>query len=105
MIKLFVLRKVRGHRNEVVDNTKVSWNYWIKKLSEEVEELEEAVELNDKAKIMEEVLDILQVSIGMLYKLFKEGMIIEQGVHRHNKKLANRGCEVAAVIRFNVSKK
>lgn len=105
MIRLFVLRKVKGHRGEVVDNTKATWDYWKKKLREEVKEFEEAVELNDKSKIMEEVLDIIQVGIGMLYKLFREGTRIEQGIHRHNKKLVDRYCEVAADIKFHINRK
>ncbi|KZL88670.1 MazG nucleotide pyrophosphohydrolase domain-containing protein [Clostridium magnum] len=104
MVRLFVLKKVKGHDGKVIDNTKVTWEYWKKKLKEEVEELIEAIDLNDKTKIMEEVLDVIQVGVGMVYKLFKEGMIIEQGIHRHNKKLTNRWCEVAATIRLHITK-
>lgn len=103
--KLYALKKVTGHDGKEVDNTKVTWDYWNKKLVEEVKELIEAIDLKDKVKIMEETLDIIQVCIGMMAKLYKEGLTIENGIRRHNKKLSNRGCDVAAEIRFSVVRK
>lgn len=100
-----ILRKVTEHRGKKIDLSKLTWDDWKKKLNEEVDELVIALHSGNKKDIMEEVLDVVQVCIGILAKLFREGMVIEQGIHRHNKKLSNRGCEVAAEIKFNVNRK
>ena len=104
-LKLMVLRKLVNHKGEKIDNRTMTWDKWKETLLGEVKELCEALSSGNKKDIMEEVLDVIQVCIGMLAKLFREGMVIEQGIYRHNKKLIDRGCEACGEIRFNVSRK
>lgn len=104
-MKLIVLKKLIDHSGKKIDNSKMTWEDWRKKLLDESEELIEALHSKNKKDIMEETLDIIQICIGIIAKLFKEGIIIEQGIYRHNKKLCERGCEASAVIRFNVNKR
>ncbi|MFL0196426.1 MazG-like family protein [Clostridium sp. WILCCON 0269] len=104
-LKLMVLRKLIDKKGNKIDNRTMSWDGWKEKLLEEVDELCKALSSGNKKDIMEEVLDVIQVGIGILAKLFREGMVIEQGIHGHNKKLVDRGCEACAEIRFNVSRR
>lgn len=104
-MRLMILRKVVGHNKERIDTRNLNWDDWNKKLKEEVGELTEALHSRNKIDIMEEVLDVIQVSLGICAKLFKEGIIMENGIHKHNKKLINRGCEPSAVIKFTVNRK
>lgn len=100
-----ILRKVTQRNSNKVNLSKLTWDDWKKKLNEEVDELVVALHSGNKKDIMEEVLDVVQVCIGILAKLFKEGMVVEQGIHRHNKKLVNRGCEIAAEVKFDVNRR
>lgn len=99
------LRKLIDRRGNKIDNRKMTWNDWKKKLNEEVDELDAALCFKDKKDIMEETLDVIQICTGIMAKLYREGIIIEQGIHRHNKKLVDRGCEVSAEVKFNVNSK
>ena len=104
-LKLMVLRKLIDSKGNKIDNRTMTWENWKDKVLEEAGELCRALSSGNKKDIMEEVLDVIQVCIGMLAKLFREGMVIEQGIYRHNKKLIDRGCEACGEIRFNVSRK
>lgn len=103
-MKLPILRKVTQRNGKKVELSKLTWDDWGKKLNEEVLELQEALHLKNKAAIIEEVLDVSQVCIGILAKLFKEGMSINNGFFEHNKKLDERGCEVIAEVKVDVQK-
>ncbi|NFP92386.1 MazG nucleotide pyrophosphohydrolase domain-containing protein [Clostridium sporogenes] len=62
------------------------------KLQEEFKEVKEAILNKDKENTTEEILDIIQVSVGMLYtKVKTEGMDLEKELNRHNRKLLKRG--------------
>ncbi|WP_156876152.1 MazG-like family protein [Clostridium kluyveri] len=104
-LKLMVLRKLIDRKGNKIDNRTMSWEDWKDKVLEEAGELCEALSSGDKKKIMEEVLDVIQVGIGILAKLFRENFDIVQGFHRHNKKLVDRGCEACAEVNFNASRK
>ncbi|MFL0197306.1 MazG-like family protein [Clostridium sp. WILCCON 0269] len=104
-LKLMVLRKLIDRKGNKIDHRIMTWEEWKEKVLEEAGELCKALSSGNKKDIMEEVLDVIQVCIGILAKLFREGMVIEQGIHGHNKKLVDRGCEVSAEVRFNVSRR
>ncbi|NFM26134.1 nucleotide pyrophosphohydrolase, partial [Clostridium sporogenes] len=62
------------------------------KLQEEFKEVKEAIINGDKENTTEEILDIIQVSVGMLYtKVKTENMDLEKELNRHNRKLLKRG--------------
>lgn len=87
------------------DNSKCSFKYLRKKLREEVNELGEAIEEEDNTNIAAEVLDVVQVCIAILFKLFMSGVNIQDAVDKHNKKLLNRDWKPRAVIKINVNRK
>lgn len=74
------------------------------KLHEEVDELScELIKLvtekeETKRKIAEETLDVIQVCIGILDKLEKEGVNLREEVEKHNMKLLNRGWKYKGVV-------
>ncbi|UZQ49834.1 MazG-like family protein [Clostridium kluyveri] len=104
-LKLMILRKLIDKKGNKIDNRTMTWQDWKDKVLEESGELCEALSSGNKLDIMEEVLDVIQVGIGILAKLFRENFDIVQGFHRHNKKLVDRGCEACAEVNFNVSRK
>ena len=81
------------------------WNLHQSKLYEEFRELDNAIDEGDNIHIAEETLDVIQVAIGVLDKLHHEGIDVQQAIHRHNKKLINRGWKHKAVIKIHVNKK
>lgn len=101
-MKLMVLSK---NKKLGYDNSKWSLKDFLKKLKEEFGELEEAIGEGDNIHIAEEVLDVIQACVGMMYKLFKKGLDIEQLFHRHNKKLVNREWKYCAEIKIQVNKR
>lgn len=67
------------------------------KLREELGELEEALQRyqvtgsnDDREAVVAEVLDCIQVCLGMLDRLEQEGAQISQATHHHFMKLINR---------------
>ena len=100
-----VLRKLIDRKGNKIDNRTMTWEKWKDKVLEEAGELCEALSSGNKKDIMEEVLDVIQVGIGILAKLFREQIDIPQGFHRHNKKLVDRGCEACAEVGANVCRK
>ncbi|ABS34316.1 nucleotide pyrophosphohydrolase [Clostridium botulinum] len=62
------------------------------KLQEEFKEVRQAILNKDKENTTEEILDIIQVSVGMLYtKVKTENIDLEKELNRHNRKLLKRG--------------
>lgn len=89
----------------MVLDKKDKWKEHEKKISEESEELVEAIKEGNTEHIAEEALDNIQVSIGVLDKLYSEGVDIQDAVHMHNKKLVGRGWKHKAVVKVQVNKK
>lgn len=104
-IRMWALKRVTERNGNKIDTSKLTWNDWSKKLNEEVDELSIALHSKNKAAIEEEVMDVVQICIAIIVKLFKDGTIIEQIIRRHNKKLNDRGCEISAEIKFDVNRK
>lgn len=100
-LRMMILEKAVSH-NKSVNVRKLTYSEWQRKLSEECTELHESIGLHDKTKIAEEVLDVVQVCFGIIAKLVREGLLIDIMVHKHNKKLINRGCRESAVVNFSV---
>ncbi|GIW49183.1 MAG: hypothetical protein KatS3mg079_659 [Caloramator sp.] len=81
-----------------------SYTDMFSKLHEEVEEvsteiIKHATEKEDtKEKIAEETLDVIQVCIGILDKLEKEGIDIAKEIEKHNMKLLRRGWRYKEVV-------
>lgn len=90
----------------MVLDKKDSWKKHRDKVEEESTELVEAIKEKDPAHIAEEALDNIQVSIGVLDKLYCLGLIdIQQAIDKHNKKLVDRGWNHKAVVKVQVNKK
>lgn len=81
------------------------WGIHKAKIYEECLELVGAINKENKIQIIEEVLDIIQVSIGILDKIYHSGIDIQQAVYRHNSKLAKRGLDTKAIIKIQVDKR
>ena len=58
------------------------------KLDEEIEEVNNAIRLNDKENLIEELLDVIQCCYGIA---FTKGINLEEHIEKHNKKLLSRG--------------
>jgi NTP pyrophosphatase (non-canonical NTP hydrolase) len=82
------------------DNNKWSWADIGIKHIEESDELLEAIAEEDMRHIAEEVLDEIQVCVGILDKLEREGINIEQIFLRHNEKLVNREWKGKGVVKI-----
>jgi NTP pyrophosphatase (non-canonical NTP hydrolase) len=82
---------------------------WLQKLNEEVDELKynvmEAYSLEDvpggdtyylntgqRRNIVEELCDVIEVLYSMANQMGIDGDMIQQGIHKTNKKLRERGC-------------
>lgn len=86
------------------NNSKWSWRDISNKLDEEATELMVALHEQDKAHISEEALDVIQIAIGILDKLEREGVDINQEFLRHEKKLINRHWKPKGEIEIKVYK-
>ncbi|EDT84894.1 nucleotide pyrophosphohydrolase [Clostridium botulinum] len=74
------------------------------KLQEEFKEVKEAIINGDKQNTTEEILDNMQVLIGMLYtKVKTENMDLEKEINKHNRKLLKRGWEFKSKINFYIN--
>jgi NTP pyrophosphatase (non-canonical NTP hydrolase) len=82
------------------DNNKWNWTDISMKHKEESIELLEAIAKEDRHHIAEEVLDEIQVCVGILDKLEREGINIQQIFLKHNKKLVNREWKGKGVVRI-----
>ncbi|NFM26155.1 nucleotide pyrophosphohydrolase, partial [Clostridium sporogenes] len=75
------------------------------KLQEEFKEVKEAIINGDKENTTEEILDNMQVLIGMLYtKVKTENMDLEKELNRHNRKLLERGWKTKGNIYLKLIK-
>ena len=57
------------------------------KLDEEIEEVNNAIRLNDKENLIEELLDVIQCCYGIAYT---KGINLGEHIEKHNKKLLSR---------------
>lgn len=74
------------------------------KLQEEFKEVKEAIIKGDKENTTEEILDLIQVSVGMLYtKVKTENMNLEKELNRHNRKLLGRGWKFKSKINIKIN--
>lgn len=74
------------------------------KLQEEFKEVKEAIINGDKENTTEEILDLMQVCVGMLdTKAKTEGMNLEKEINRHNRKLLERGWESKGKINIKIN--
>lgn len=88
--------------NKEIDNSKMTIEDWKNKLQEETKEV---VQAKSTAELAEEVLDVVQVCIGIIsYLIEKRGLKLKYEVNRHVKKLKNRGWKVRKWIMINVIK-
>ncbi|MCC5425562.1 MazG nucleotide pyrophosphohydrolase domain-containing protein [Clostridium botulinum] len=85
----------------MVLDKKDTWEKQADKLVEETKEVLEAIQEKDKEHIAEEVLDVIQVAIGMLDTL-EEGQSLKQMICKHLKKLRKRGWRSKKLIVFQV---
>ena len=86
--------------NKNIDNNKLTIEQWKSKLQEEVAELIEAETTKD---ITEEVLDVLQVCIGIIdFLVEKKAVNIKAAIQKHLKKLSRRGWRAKKLIVFGV---
>ena len=84
-MKLMIL----SHNDESNKNTE-TWDDILKIHEEESDELIVAIKAGDKSSIEEETMDQLQVCLGILDKLEREGANLEELFNRHNRKLIKR---------------
>ncbi|NFH33601.1 nucleotide pyrophosphohydrolase [Clostridium sporogenes] len=74
------------------------------KLQEEFKEVKEAILNNDKENTTEEILDLMQVCVGMLDTKSKtENMDLEKELNRHNRKLLKRGWKTKGKINIKIN--
>lgn len=86
--------------NKNIDNNKMDIEQWKEKL---LEETMEVIEAKNTKNITEEVLDVLQVCIGILdFLVEKKAVNIKAAVQRHLKKLRSRGWRAKKLIVFQV---
>lgn len=81
---------------------KDTWEKQASKLTEEVLEVLDAIQENNKEHVAEEVLDVMQVAIGMLDTLEEEGQNLKHMLCKHLKKLRRRGWKSKKLIIFQV---
>lgn len=82
-----------------------TWKVSKDKIDEESTELIEAIKEGDSQHVAEETLDTIQVCIGILDKLYQNGINIQEEVYKHNKKLVDRGWKHKAVVKAQVNRK
>lgn len=88
---LFVLKK----DNETYFNL-------FNKLVEEVIEVREEMIAYKKENLVSEILDVIQVCIGILDKLEQDGIKIKKEIEKHNLKLLQRGWRYKKVLHIDV---
>ncbi|NEZ46134.1 hypothetical protein FDF74_02775 [Clostridium niameyense] len=86
----------------MVLDKKDTWEKQASKLLEETKEVLEAIQEKDKEHVAEEVLDVIQVAIGMLDTLEGEGYSLKHMIFNHLKKLRKRGWKSKKLIIFQV---
>lgn len=85
--------------NSSIDNNKMTIDLFKDKLMEEANEVLEA---KSTEHLAEEILDVVQVCIGMLDNLDnRKGLKIQAAVNKHLKKLSKRGWNIKKLILIN----
>lgn len=86
----------------IVLDKKDTWQKQASKLLEETKEVLDAIQEKNKEHIAEEVLDVIQVAIGMLDTLEEEGYSLNINIDKHLRKLTKRGWKTKKLIIFQV---
>ncbi|AJE10839.1 phosphoribosyl-ATP pyrophosphohydrolase family protein [Clostridium botulinum CDC_1436] len=86
----------------MVLDKKDTWEKQADKLVEETKEVLEAIQEGDKEHVAEEVLDVIQVAIGMLDTLEEERYSLKKMICKHLKKLRKRGWKTKKLIILQV---
>lgn len=89
----------------MVLDKKDDWKEHCHKLNEEVIETFMAIAVGNKEHMVSEVLDTIQVCVGMMHKLYGDGVDLEKAIAIHNSKLVDRGWDHKAIIRIQVIKR
>lgn len=83
-----------------IDNNKLSIDEFKNKLNEECKEV---CEETDTIKLAYELLDVIQIAIGLLVVLVdKHGLNLKLVLQRHIKKLRSRGWHFKNIINFQI---
>lgn len=72
-------------------NERLKMGFFVKKLKEETDEVIQAYDNFDRENVKEEVLDVLQVGVGILARMGLSEIEIKKAVDMHNAKLDKRG--------------
>jgi len=86
-----------------IDNSIANWDCFMEKFGEEGCEVYRAIENKDMVNLQEELFDVIQVCIGMLDKLDREGLSFRNGLNKHHKKLVSRGWTSKKMINFTIN--
>lgn len=86
-----------------IDNNTATLDQFIAKFIEEYSEVRCAFLNGDMNNMQEELFDTIQVCIGMLDKLDKEGLSLRNGLNKHHKKLVSRGWTSKKMINFTIN--
>ncbi|WP_051540279.1 hypothetical protein [Clostridium ihumii] len=87
-----------------IDNSKLTLNELNKKLKEETNEVEAAIENKDRDNLLEELLDTIQVSANMIEKIIFDDRELENKIKEHNEKLEGRGWDKSNEVILITSK-
>lgn len=83
-----------------IDNNKLSLSEFKNKLNEECKEVMEEI---DTLKLAYELLDVIQIAVGMLFMLVdKQGLNLKLAIQKHFKKLRGRGWRFKKMITFQI---
>jgi phosphoribosyl-ATP pyrophosphohydrolase len=74
----------------------------VEKLKEETKEVRKAYKFESDERVIEEVLDNIQVCIGMLDYYSKKGYDIAEAVDKHNLKLLSRDWRYTKTLHLNI---
>lgn len=86
-----------------IDNNTVTLEQLIQKIDEEVGEVVDAYYYSSLTELQSELFDTIQVCVGMLDKLDKEGLSLRTGLNKHHKKLVYRGWTSKKMINFTIN--
>ena len=86
-----------------IDNNELDIRTMLDKLYEESLEVQTALDNRDFLNLQEELFDTIQVCIGILDKLDREGLSLRTGLNKHHKKLVSRGWTSKKMINFTIN--
>lgn len=87
-----------------IDNNKLTLSELNKKLKEETNEVEVAIENKDRDNLLEELLDTIQISANMIEKIIFDDRELENKIKEHNEKLEGRGWDKSKEVILITSK-